>query len=293
MKQIKTVAIIGVGLIGGSIGMALKKKTKMKIIGVGRHRHKLLKALKLRAVDEITTDFCLGVKNADLVIIATPVDVIGLTVKKILPCLKEGCIITDVGSVKGSVVKEIQKIISKRCLFFIGGHPMAGSEQKGVDVARNNLFDNAVCVLTPSSKSSSGALKIVQDIWQKAGAKVIKMSPVRHDNIVSCTSHLPHILASSLVDLVYKLDKKDRNVSLLTAGSFRDITRVASSDPILWTEICLRNKSSILSTIKQFSLVLKQIETLINQNNRVKLSKSFSNSKKVRDNILSKTRKGS
>ena len=293
MKQIKTVAIIGVGLIGGSIGMALKKRTKIRVIGIGRHRHKLLKALKLGAVDEITTDFCLGVKSADLVVIATPVDVIGLTVKKVLGCLKKGCIITDVGSVKGTVVKEMERIISKRCLFFIGGHPMAGSEQKGVDVARNNLFNNAVCILTPSGKSSSEAVRIVQDIWQKAGAKVIKMSPARHDEIVSCTSHLPHILASSLVDLVHKLDKKDENVSLLTAGSFRDLTRVASSDPMLWTEICLNNRTSILSAIKQFSLILKQIETAINQNNRVKLLKSFSDSKKVRDNIFSKRQKGS
>ncbi len=286
MKQIKTVAIIGVGLIGGSIGMALKKLTGIKIIGIGRHSYKLKRALELKAVDEITTNFCKGVKNADLVIIATPVDVIASTLMQILPCLKRGCIITDVGSVKRPIVDEVEKIIYEKPLFFIGGHPMAGSEQKGIDVANASIFNNSVCILTPSKKSSPQALKTVQDLWQKIGVKVIKMPPSKHDKIVSFTSHLPHILASSLVDIVNKLDKNDQNISLMTAGSFRDLTRVASSDPLLWSGICLENRKQILLALRKFNLVLKQIEKLIRLSNKSKLLKKFLNSKEARDSML-------
>ena len=288
MKKIKTAAIIGVGLIGGSIGMALKKRTDIKVIGVGRHRQKLLKALKLQAVDEITTDFCAGVRKADLVIMATPVEIISSTVKRLLPCFKKGAIITDAGSVKKPVVEEIEKIISKRRLSFVGGHPMAGSEQKGIESASPILFREAVCVLTPSSRTSPRALKTIKNLWVKMGARVIKMSPARHDEIVAFTSHLPHILAYALVEVVDQAAKGDPNVSLMIAGSFRDMTRIASSDPWLWSGICLENKDSILSSVKKFTLALKEIQRLIGRKKRAKLLKKLLHSKNIRDNVLKK-----
>jgi prephenate dehydrogenase len=288
MKKIETAAIIGVGLIGGSIGMALKKRTDIKITGIGRHYHKLEKAFQLRAVDEITTDFCQGVKEADLVIIATPVEMISAMVKKLLPYFKEGAIITDAGSVKGPIVEEIEKMISGHRLFFVGGHPMAGSEQKGIETARPILFREAVCILTPTPDTSPSALKIVKDLWIKMGARVIKMSPLRHDEIVAVTSHLPHILAYSLVDVFDQTAKNDPNVSLMVAGSFKDMTRVASSDPLLWSGICLKNKDNVLAAIEKFARILKEIEKLIGKKKQSKLLKKLAYTKNVRDNVFKK-----
>ncbi|MFH1784258.1 MAG: prephenate dehydrogenase/arogenate dehydrogenase family protein [bacterium] len=288
MKRVKTVAIIGVGLIGGSLGMALKKKTDIRIIGIGRHRHKLEKALRCRAVDEITTDFLEGAKDADVLVVATPVNMIAKTIKRVLPRLKKGCVITDVGSVKGSVIDEVEKVIKGKKLYFVGAHPMAGSEQKGIEVAKADLFRDAVCVITPSETSSPQAIRAVRLIWQKTGAKIISMPSKKHDNMVSYTSHLPHVLAFSLVSIVHQMSKKDKNINLLTAGSFKDLTRVASSDPGLWTQICIQNKKSMVSAIGQFMKILRKAEQDIKRSNRVRLLKSFSSAKYVRDSILNK-----
>src|SRR3989339_39044 len=219
------VAIVGVGLIGGSIGLALKN-SKIKIdsiIGVGRNVERLKLAKKLGAVDEFTVDIENGVKDADFVFICLPVTLIADTVKKISLFCKKEAIITDVGSVKSAIVKKIEKYFTFKSILqpvFVGGHPIAGSEKTSVKFASKNLFQNAMVVLTPTKKTDKNALKKMKFIWEKMMASVKIMTPEEHDKIISFTSHLPHALAFSLVNAVDNLE--------FAGSGFKDTTRIAS-----------------------------------------------------------------
>lgn len=244
----KKIAIIGVGLIGGSLGMALRRHHKKYFVtGIGRSEEKLRAALRSGAVDEATTDMGCGVKEADIVVICTPVDTIAATVRQMLPFVKPGAIITDAGSVKGPVVADVKKVLarfpgtpSSRAVF-IGGHPMAGSEKNGVDHARAALYDGASVVLTPATAASSAAGRALSRLWHDAGASVIFMDAGRHDRIVAATSHLPHCLAFSLCRIAARAPGAEK----LLAGSFRDATRVAASSSRDWAVICSANRREV------------------------------------------------
>lgn len=291
LEKIKTVSIIGVGLIGGSIGKTLKVKSeKLKVIGVGRNTKKLKLAKKLSAIDEYTTDFEEGVKDADLVVIATPVETIVSIVKKILPFLKPGAIITDVGSVKTPIVSAVEKIFSRfpfpvhRSPFFIGGHPLAGSEKSGIDYARSDLFREAVCFLTPTKKTSPETKEIVQKFWELLGAKVLILSPQLHDRLLARSSHLPHLLAAGLVNLIAQ--NKSKYSSQVLGPSFRDLTRIASSEPQIWTEISFSNRKEIVAAVSQFKNILSELENLLKKKKRKKLINFFQKAKNYRKKIL-------
>lgn len=287
MQEIKTVSIIGVGLIGGSLGMALKKSGQVgKVIGIGRHLTKLKLAKKLGAVDSITTNLAAGVREADLVVICYPVGLIAGVVKGILPALKDGCIVTDVGSVKAPIIKEVNKIIGRRKVFFVGGHPLAGSEQAGITHARSDLFEKATWVLTPTNSVPKNIILTLQKMASKTGAKVLLLDAQIHDQIVSVTSHLPHLLAGSLVSLVGKRDKKGKKVGLLTAGSFRDMTRIASSNPIIWTDIFLMNKTEIIKATQEFIIVLQNILKILQAGNAKKIMNNLIESKFTREQYI-------
>lgn len=279
-QKINKVAIIGVGLIGGSLGLALKeKKIAKRVIGVGRREEPLKVALERNEVDEVTTDLASGVKDADLVMIATPLELTVETFKKIAPHLKKGCVVTDVGSVKGPIVDSIKEP------FFIGGHPLAGSEERGPQAARAGLFKEATVVLTPIEKTDEKALTLVKGIWQDLGAKVLFLSPEVHDELVAFTSHLPHILAISLTNLIGEVAEKEERILSLMGEGFRDTTRIAASPPSMWKEICLTNREGILLAIKKFKEIFSEIEEALSKEEGDKLLHRFEKAKETRDKL--------
>ena len=294
MEKIRTVSIIGVGLIGGSFGLALKKKRLVQqVIGIGRHIHKLKEAKRLGAIDSYTIDFGRGVKDSDIVMIATPVSRIPLIVKKILPHLKDGCIITDVGSTKGWVVKKVREILAKSSaggkrprVSFIGGHPMAGSEKEGVRNARADIFSGTTCILTPANRDGRKAVKVVEDLWRGVGAKILLLEPEEHDFLVAYTSHLPHVLATTLANLMGKVCKQDPRARRIVAGSILDMTRIAASNSEMWTDVCLSNTKAISESINVIIEYLEKFKKLIEKRREKKLGDIFQKGRLERRKLI-------
>ncbi|MFH1259913.1 MAG: prephenate dehydrogenase/arogenate dehydrogenase family protein [Elusimicrobiota bacterium] len=270
---IKNIAIFGVGLIGGSFSLGLKAKGfPAKITGFGRNSRKLTRAVRKGIIDEYSLDWE-KIKSADLVMLAVPVDLIAPTLKKIAPYLKENAIVTDVGSVKGFVLSEVKKIPGK--FLFVAGHPMAGAEKSGAEFASSDLFRQATVVLTPERQTNRQALGIVKKLWKLLEARVIEMPSQQHDEIVAVTSHLPHLMAASLVRLTALCQKKNKFTEELIAGSFRDLTRVASSSPEIWTGICAANRQQILLNLKYFQKELDLWRRLLENNSFKELRQKF------------------
>ncbi len=274
------VAIIGVGLIGGSIGLALKdsKLKNIKITGIGRHEEHLKLAMDLKAIDGMTTDVRVGVKDADVVFVCLPVGLIAGTVRDIMPYCKKSAVITDVGSVKKAIIEGIKGFASrntaKKNPEFLGGHPIAGSEKTSVKYARHDLFRDSAVVLTPSGGNSSSAIKKIKDLWRVMGARVYLMSAEEHDRVISYTSHLPHIIAFALVKTVNHLE--------FAGSSFRDTTRIVSSDPSMWAEIVSENRDNIMRAVEEFKKELINIEVA---GSKEKMRKIFGEAKAKRDKI--------
>jgi len=278
--RFKKVAIIGVGLIGGSLGMAIKSRRLAEVItGVTRHRSTLILAKKHNALDRSTIDSCKAVKDADLAIIATPISRIVKIAKDIAPHLKPGCIVTDVGSVKGVIVREIEKMarIRRKEIYFVGGHPMAGSEKSGVSFAKSDLFKNTICFLTSTPRTDQRALNKVKNLWGKIGAVTEIVSPQKHDRIVAYISHLPHLLAYNL--LIVTPPQYYR----YAAGSFLDMTRIVSSDPQLWQDVCRMNSGEIDRLLREHNISLNEIKGLIASGRFKKLLNLFARAKSRRD----------
>ena len=240
----KRITIIGLGLIGGSLALAIKEKGMAKeIIGVSRRKSTIRKALKNRIVDFATIDLEDGVRNSDLVIIATPVFKIVSMTKLIAPFLKKGAILTDVGSTKRYIVQSIEKA-GLEGIDFIGSHPIAGSEKSGIRSANKDLFKNAWCILTKSNYTNPKAIGKVKKFWEALGMKTAVMPPGMHDKLLSKISHLPHAAAVSIVNSVGK------NHLNLAAGGFKDATRIASGEPELWRDVFLTNRENLIKDIR-------------------------------------------
>ena len=270
----KKIAIVGVGLIGGSIALALKKRHvgKFFIVGIGRDVKKLTLAKKLGALDEFSTDFSAASK-ADIVIICTPVDTIGDIVKKLLPHIKESCVITDAGGVKEVVINDVKKVLieNKSDVNFVGSHPMAGKEKNGIRSATSKLFVGATVILT-TELSNQKSLNIIRELWENCGATVIEMLCKKHDEAVALVSHIPHIIAFAVSELCGEKLKEIPELPLVAAGSFRDITRVALSNPTDWAVICNCNKSALNAELGNLlnilSLSHKNLQTKIKLENQ-------------------------
>lgn len=277
------VAIIGCGLIGGSIGLTLKGQDgEWEITGIEKDMDRLHKALKCGAVDHITTDLKEGVKDVDLVIIAAPVRVILKITPQLNPFLRKGVVITDVGSTKEEIVYTLTSAL-KEGVSFVGAHPMAGGESHGIEAARGDLFCGAVCVITPIPETDKKAISLVRSMWEGMGARVIQMSPSLHDRIVGLTSHLPHIVAVELVRLVSEEDKVQKETSSLIGRGFLDMTRIAKSSPDMWRDICLTNKMVLLSLLERFKKRLDHISFLIKEGIEVELWNEFAKARNWRD----------
>ncbi len=281
----KKITIIGVGLIGGSIARTIKEKDKtIEITGIGRNKLNLEKAKELNIIDKYFLNAEGAIADADLIILATPVKTIPEIISKIEPHVKTGVIITDAGSSKAYIVNSIENLKSKKFLF-VGSHPMAGSEKIGVVNSRSDLFINSVCFVTKTKQTDPYALNKIKNFWKVLGANIVEISPDEHDDIVALTSHLPHLIATSLVDLVKEQEDKNRNILTGIGNGFRDTTRIASSDPVMWRDIFISNKKCILKKINDLRLELFRIETLIQMEDTEELFHKFSESKKYRDNL--------
>jgi len=279
----KRIAIIGVGLIGGSLGLALRRKGFDGVIeGYGRRRSTLEMALQIGAVDTIGLDFK-EAGEADVVVICTPVEVIPDMVGKIAPSAKAGCVITDVGSVKRRVVERAEAILrsSNPSVPFVGGHPMAGSERSGVLAARADLFEEARCILTPTDSTPTSALDVVREMWEFVGARTLILSPLRHDQLIAAASHLPHISASALAETVGKMGE----ALDLAATGFKDTTRVASGSPGIWKEILSQNADMIVPMIDALIEALVQYRRLLSSGDAEGLKRKLEIAKRIRESV--------
>jgi len=263
MRLFKRVAIVGVGFIGGSLGLDLRrKKIAEEVVGFSRHRSSLILAKKKGAIDKGYEEIEKAVSYSDLVILATPVSKIIELIPYISSFLKEGAIVSDVGSTKVEIVRQGERFLSKNT-YFVGAHPLAGSEKRGIREAREDLFKNAFCILTPTKNTDKKALKKILQLWKNIGAEVKIMSPQEHDRLVAKISHLPHALA---VNLILSLDKK---IIPWGAGGLKDTTRIALSDPYIWQDIFLTNQKEIIKAIKKFNVCMDKFLSAL-QNKDIK-----------------------
>lgn len=286
MPLINRLAIIGVGLIGGSLARVLREKGEVgEIVGIGRGEANLKRAVELGVVDCYTTDPCAGVRDADLVFLATPVCSIAATVERIAPFLAPGCVVTDGGSVKEGIVAPCERLMPAGT-HFVGGHPIAGTERSGVDASFATLYRGKRCILTPTATTDEEALRKVARMWEIAGSEVILMDVLKHDRVVAAISHLPHMVAYSLVNAVEGYDRFDESIIKYSAGGFRDFTRIASSDPDMWRDIALMNRDAILEMMDSFSSYFAELRSLVEKGDGEGMRRFFEESKRSRDAIL-------
>ena len=280
---IQRLCIIGVGLIGGSLARALKKAGAVgEVIGVSRDVTHLKKAEKLGVIDSFETDIAAAVKGCDMVVLAVPLGAMQSVFEKIAPVITSEMIITDVGSAKASVIKSAKTVFNPLPETLVPGHPIAGTEKSGVEASFAELYENRRIIITPLETSSNVAIEKVRNMWQACGAEVVETTVEHHDEVLAATSHLPHMLAYSLVDTLAKMDSKNE-IFNFAAGGFRDFTRIASSDPDMWHDICLANSDALVKMIKRFSDDLQQLSNAIEKNDSVYLRETFSRAKKARD----------
>ena len=282
--QFQKITIVGVGLLGGSIGLAVKRrKLAREVAGFVRREASLKDCERAGAVDYATTDLLAAVSNADLVVLCTPLAQMRALTEQFLPALKRGAIITDVGSVKADVVRELASLARKAGAHFVGSHPMAGGEKMGVLAAHGDLYANALCVVTPTKKSNAGAIRKLEKFWQSLGARTLRLDAARHDLLVSRSSHLPHVVAATLVNLVLHPANHQTQVGLCATG-FRDSTRIASGSPEMWRDIALANRKNLSRSVDDFVAELKRFQTALKKSDAPAVENFFAAAKQLRDN---------
>ena len=280
----RKITIVGVGLLGGSLGLAVKRrKLAREVAGFVRRTASLKDCEKAGAVDFATTDLLAAVSNADLVILCTPLSQMKARVRQMLPALKQGAIVTDVGSVKASVVRELESLVTRSGAHFVGSHPMAGSEKTGVKAACADLFANAVCVVTPMRKSNASAVRKVEQFWEALGSRVLRLTPELHDVLAARSSHLPHVVAATLAMHVLS-PANPRHQTALCANGFRDTTRIASGSPEIWRDIALANRKNIGKSLDAFIVDLKKFRRALAKADMDGIERLFDAAKKRRDN---------
>lgn len=275
--------LVGVGLLGGSLGLALKRRRlARRVEGYVRRAESVPECRRLGAVDHATLDLRSAVADASLVVLCTPLAQMRPLVKQMLPALRRGAIVTDVGSVKRSVVRDLEKLVAGAGAHFVGSHPMAGAEKTGVAAARADLFQGAVCVVTPTRWSNRTAVRKIGKLWQSVGARVLQLTPETHDVLVSRSSHLPHVVAATLASFV--LDpRRPRPQAALCANGFRDATRIASGSPEMWRDIALANRRSLRVALDDFVRELQHVQAVLRRGKSAEISKLFATAKARRD----------
>ncbi len=284
LPHFRRMVIIGVGLIGGSLALVCRAKGMVsEVIGVGRSEGNLQDAVSMGAIDSYSFKADEAVKGADLVILATPVRSLIRLAKEIAPHLSPGAVVTDVGSVKGPL-REIEDILPEGT-HFVAGHPIAGKEKSGVKAAFAQLFQDAKCILTPTSRTNPDAVNTVQKMWEAAGARVLRMTPDAHDHVFAAVSHLPHVIAYALVNTLLELENESEGTISYSAGGFRDFTRIAASHPEMWRDICIMNKENILEMLDRYERSIAKIKEFIQSDDAEGLYNEFDKARLVREKL--------
>ena len=280
---INQICIIGVGLIGGSLARALRNVGFcQEIIGTGRSTANLEQAASLGVVDRFETDLAKAVADADVVVLAVPVGAIKPVLESIKDKMKSNAILTDVGSTKSSVVADVKAVLGNVPSSFVPGHPIAGIEKSGVEASFAELFKDRRVILTPLTETDSKNTDVVRAMWESTGAEVSEMSVEHHDDVLAATSHLPHLLAFSLVDTLAQMDEQTE-IFKFAAGGFRDFTRIASSDPVMWHDICLANHDAIIKMLDRFTTDLDELKNALNNSDSNKILEIFKRAREARD----------
>lgn len=287
------VSILGVGLIGGSLARVLKKKNICReVTGFARNEDSLQKAVDMGVIDDYSLNPAEAVAGADMIVLATPLMSVQPLLSQIKNTIKTGAIITDVGSAKRSVVDAARKELSSEQLStFVPGHPIAGKEKTGVEASSSELFNDHLVLLTPITESTDAAVRLVQAMWESAGARVSSIDTAHHDTVLAATSHLPHMLAYALVDCLANMDVREE-IFNYAAGGFADFSRIASSSPEMWHDVCLANKENLLQVLNQFDSHLAAIKKAIESDNSDKLLQTFSNARDCRNRFIEKLSQG-
>jgi prephenate dehydrogenase len=273
MTFFNNVTIIGVGLIGGSLARALKAGNLAgRITGAGRSRATLEQALKLGVIDRMGKGSTYAVEDADLVVLASPVGTFEKIVPEIGPHLKQGAILTDVGSVKGALIKKIEDSIPPGS-HYVPAHPIAGREKSGVAESTETLFQGRRCILTPTARTDQKALEAVRDMWTAAGAEVSVMDAGLHDKVFAAVSHLPHVAAFAMICAVAELNTGTEDYIQFSGAGFRDFTRIAASSPEMWKDICLMNRDNLIPMIDRYLFSLNRFKREIGSGDEKRLEK--------------------
>lgn len=284
--RINRLVIIGVGLIGGSFAKAVRKSLPVsEVVGFGRNPKNLQRATDLGLIDSWTTALCEAVSEADIVMVATPVGVMPTLFDSLKHCLSPRCIVTDAGSVKKSVVEAAHSSFRESSIRFVPGHPIAGRERSGAEAATESLFYGHKVILTPTRDTDNDALDRIRAIWLAIGATVMCMSPEQHDRLLSLTSHLPHMIAFALVNLLADQGDDNSDAFRLAAGGFYDISRVASSDSVMWRDICLLNKDELVTRLAEYQGVIGELAALVESEDGEELEEFFIRGKGARSRI--------
>ena len=278
-----SIAIIGLGLIGGSLARALKRTGLCKTVtGYGRRAAALQQAVTDGVIDNYSLDVREAVAGADLVVLATPLSTTETLMSEMSGALKPGCIITDVGSAKGVVVAAARQALADRLAYFIPAHPIAGTEKSGVEASFAELFENHIVIITPLAETDRAARDTVAAMWRGVGATVVDLDVDHHDEVLAATSHLPHVLVYTLIDCLARMQDKDE-IFTYAAGGFADFTRVASSSPEMWRDICIANNTPLLAVLDSFELHLNEVRDAIAGGDGNRLMEVFSRAKQARD----------
>ena len=273
----RTVAVVGVGLLGGSLGLALKQRgAARRVVGIGHRQSSLDRALALGAIDEATLDIRAGVAEAELTVLATPVGVMVELAETAKESFARGSLLTDVGSTKAQLVRALDDLAAGH-IHYVGSHPMAGSEKRGVGEADAGLFDKALCFITPTSRTQPNALAAITELWQALGAHVRISDPGEHDRLVAHASHLPHLVAAMLVNVMTP------EAMACVGTGFLDTTRVASGAPRIWADVCLQNRDRILEALRSLGHEVQMLQDILTRGAEAELLAWLETAKAVRD----------
>lgn len=284
--MIRRLAVIGVGLIGGSLARALRKAGAVgEVVGCGRGAANLEKAVELGVIDRFTHDVGEAVEGADVIFLSVPLGAMGSTFQAMKGHLSDDAIITDGGSAKSSVIEDCRNALGELPQGFVPGHPIAGTENSGVEASFAELYQNRRIILTPIEETSPDALEKVEAMWKACGAEVTRMSVEHHDEVLAATSHLPHMLAFGLVDTLARMKENDE-IFRYAAGGFRDFTRIASSNPVMWRDICVANRDALGQMMQHYIDEMSELAETIRQGDGDHLLEIFTRAKDARDRYV-------
>jgi prephenate dehydrogenase len=284
--MIDKLAIIGVGLIGSSLSLALKQIGAVgEVIGYGRNRDNLVKGVELGVLDRFETSVAAAVRDADVVVVAVPMGAMSAVFSELAGKTRSDAVITDVGSSKGAVVNAARAALGDDFVRFVPGHPIAGTEKSGVEAGFASLYQGRRVILTPLPETAPDAITRIDAMWRDCGATIEYLGIEHHDKVLAATSHLPHMLAFALVHHLSNLNEHEE-IFRYAAGGFRDFTRIASSDPVMWRDVCIANSEALIDLIEQFQDELNRVTLAIREGDAEELLRLFSRAKSERDSLI-------